>query len=246
MNNIYIYDQFLSARKYQKLLEQLETRLTDLGIGGKIYRLAPLTRFEDAVREELAKKPKTVVAVGGDALASRLAGALVGQNIAFGFIPIGTSMIADAFGISLENACRTLAARRLINVDLGIIDNKHNFVCRAEIKTINPKIIIDGELTATTEGSATIEAINIVGDDFGYRGAAPRADDGKLNAYILKSQGGFVTKEISQSSFVCKQLEIVSGVTKVLLDGGVELSSVKSLEISRRALTAIVGKERTF
>lgn len=246
MNNIYIYDQELSNRRYQKVLEQLETRLTDLGIGGKIYRLAPLTRFEDAIRDEVAKKPKTIVAVGGDALVSRLAGALVGKDIALGFVPIGTSMIGDAFGITLESACRTLAARRLVTLDIGKVDNRHTFLCRAEITAKNPKIIIDGELSVSTEGMATIEAINVIGDEFGYRGAVPRADDGKLNAYILKTQSGFLTKEISQSAFICKQLEIISGVTKVLLDGGIEISGAKSLEITPRALTAIVGKDRTF
>jgi hypothetical protein len=64
MNNVYLYDQSLGAKRHQKLLEQLETRLTDLGISGKICRLGPMTRVEETVRQELVKKPKTIVVVG--------------------------------------------------------------------------------------------------------------------------------------------------------------------------------------
>ena len=47
MNNVYIYEHTLASKRYQKTLERLETRLTDLGLSGKIYRLAPMTRVEE-------------------------------------------------------------------------------------------------------------------------------------------------------------------------------------------------------
>jgi hypothetical protein len=246
MNNIYVYDQELSGRRYQKLLEQLETRLTDLGIGGKIYRLGPMTRLEDMAREELARHPKTLVAVGGDILISRLAGLMTGSKIPLGVIPIGKSMVADAFGISLESACRTLAARRIIDLDVGRIDNQQSFVCRAVIEANNPILVLDNDLNVSATGKVIIEVVNVMGDEYGYRGAQPKADDGRLNVYILKTETGLLKRDISQSAFVCRKLLIKSGLTKIEVDGGIPLAGAKEIEVVPKIFSAIVGKDRKF
>lgn len=246
MNNVYFYDQELSGRRHQKFLEQLETRLTDLGINGKICRFGPMTRVEESVRQELAKKPKTIIVVGSDALASRVASVLSGTNIPMAIIPIGKSMIAEAFGVNTENACKTLAARRIVNLDLGRIDNKYSFVCRANIKAIDPVLSLDGVITVQASGKTSIEVVNIVGDQYGYRGARPDPNDGKLNVYILKTESGFVRKEVSQSSFICRQVHIVRGVASLLLDDALEVSNAKDISISSKGLQAIVGRERMF
>ena len=246
MNNVYVYDQELGSRRYQKLLERLETRLTDLGISGKIYRLGPMTRLEDMMREELVKKPKTIVAVGGDALSSRLAGLMTGTTIPLAVVPFGQNMIADAFGVTLENACKVLAARRIVSLDIGRVDNEHSFVCRALITTTNPRLVLDGNLTVTVEGRALIEAINISGDEYGYRGAHPKSDDKRLNICILKTESGILRKEISQSVFVCKQVTIESGAQEVEIDGAHKLHSAHIIDLHPQTLTAIVGRERSF
>lgn len=246
MNNIYVYDQELSGRRYQKLLEQLETRLTDLGIGGKIYRLGPMTRFEDMAREELARQPKTLVAVGGDVLISRLAGLMTRTNTPLGVIPIGKSMIADAFGINLDNACRILAARRIVNLDIGLIDKKYNFVCRVVIEANNPELLLDNHLIVTASGKVNIEIVNAMGDDYGYRGAQPKADDARLNIYILKTETGILKKDISQSAFICNKLLIKSGLSKIEIDGGVTLTGAREIEIVPRVFSAIVSRDRKF
>ncbi len=246
MNNIYVYDQELSARKYQKLLEQLETRLTDLGISGKIYRLGPMTRLEDMIKSERAKGPKTIVAVGGDWLASRLAGMLTGTGIPLAVIPFGQSMIADAFGVTIENACKVLAARRIVTLDVGRIDGQHAFVCRAVINCINPILKLDNNISVTANGKALIEAINVIGDEYGYRGPRPLPDDQRLNVCILKTEKSLLRKEISQSVFVCKQLTVIGGAIEVEIDGSIKIQGVNTIDLHPGALTAIVGKERTF
>jgi diacylglycerol kinase family enzyme len=161
-------------------------------------------------------------------------------------IPIGASMVGDAFGVTLENACKTLAARRIVNLDLGRIDNKYFFVCRALVKAADPELSLDGTLTVTAQGRVSVEIVNIIGDQYGYRGARPQPDDGRLNVYILKTEGGLMRKEISQSAFVCRQIHVVRGALQVELDGGLEISGIKDIEISSKALTAIVGRERMF
>lgn len=246
MNNVYVYDQELGARRYQKLLERLETRLTDLGISGKIYRLGPMTRLEEMMRSELVKKPKTIVAVGGDALTSKMAGLMTGSDIPLAVVPIGRNMIADAFGVNLENACKVLAARRIVSLDVGRIDEQHSFICRALISANNPTLILDNNLTVKAEGRVLIEAVNVSGDEYGYRGPHPKSDDKQLNICILKTESGILRKEISQSVFVCKHVEIVNGATDVELDGSYKLPSIRSIDLHPKTLTAIVGRERSF
>lgn len=246
MNNVYLYDQELSSRRHQKFLEQLETRLTDLGIGGKICRLGPMTRVEQTVRQELAKKPKTIIVVGSDALASRVAGVMANTKIPLAIVPIGGNLVADAFGVDLKNACRVLAARRIVNLDLGQIDEQHTFVCRASIVGVEPLLSLDGKLSVTAAGKVTIEIINIVGDQYGYRGARPLPDDGRLNVYILKTEKGIIKKEISQSAFICKQLNLIRGAMRVTLDDALEIAAAKEIKVLPKALTAIVGRERIF
>ena len=38
---IYLYDDFIKKKKYDSLIKEIETQLTDFGIAGKILRLQP-------------------------------------------------------------------------------------------------------------------------------------------------------------------------------------------------------------
>jgi diacylglycerol kinase family enzyme len=247
MNNVYIYEHTLASKRYQKTLERLETRLTDLGLSGKIYRLAPMTRVEQIVRDEIRKKSKTIVAVGSDLLVSRVASLMAQSDIPLAIIPIGeNSICATSLGIDSENACRILAARRIVTLDLGKTNTGSIFLSQISVTASNPVILIDKEITARTEGSTNIQVVNVLPDEFGYRGPVASPEDGRLNAYILKTQSGFLKKDISQSSFVCQCLEFVSGPYKAILDGGLETAGIKEITVLPKALSVIVGKERKF
>jgi len=50
----YIYDSFLNAKKYRKILERIEVRLGVLGIPGKIKRLNILHHQKEAIEESMA------------------------------------------------------------------------------------------------------------------------------------------------------------------------------------------------
>lgn len=247
MNNVYIYDHTLAAKRYQKTLERLETRLTDLGISGKIYRLAPMTRVQEIVRDELKKASKTIVVVGGDRLISQVASYMNEGHIPLGIVPIGEgSVCANALGIDSENACRILAARRIVRIDLGRVNTGDTFLSQLTVTANNPVLVIDGDITARTEGQTNIQIANVLPDDYGYRGPRVSPEDGRLNAYILKIQSGLFKKDVSQSSITCKQIELQSGPYSVMLDGGVEVSGVTTVSIYPQALSVIVGKERKF
>ncbi len=247
MNNVYIYDHTLAAKRYQKTLERLETRLTDLGISGKIYRLAPMTRVQEIVRDELKKASKTIVVVGGDRLITQVASLMNESHIPLGIIPIGEgSVCAKALGIDSENACRILAARRIVRIDLGRVNTGATFLSQLTVTANSPVLVIDSDITARTEGQTNIQIANVLPDDYGYKGPRVSPEDGRLNAYILKIQNGLFKKDVSQSSITCKQLELQSGPYSVTLDGGLEVSGVTTVSIYPQALSVIVGKERKF
>ncbi len=247
MNNVYLYEHTLGVKRYQKNLEKLETRLTDLGLNGKIYRLAPMTRVEEVVREEIKKLPKTIVVVGSDTLFTRVASLLVGKSIPIAIIPIGSeSLCATAFGITSENACRTLAGRRLVEIDIGKINTGAIFISQLLISTPNPVLKIDDEIVARAEGTTNIQIANVLPDDYGYRGIKASPEDGQLNMYILKTESGFFRKDVSQSSIACRNVEFISGPYSAIVDGGVQVHDIRSVSILPKSLTVIVSKERKF
>lgn len=247
MNNVYIYDHSLASKKYQKSLEKLETRLTDLGLSGKIYRLAPMTRVQEIIRDELKKSAKTIVVVGGDQLITKVAGLMAGNQVPLGVIPIGeTTICANALGIDSENACRVLAARRIICMDLGRVNSGEIFLSQLSLSAKNLKIKIDDQITASVEGNTNIQIANVLPDNYGYKGLIVSPEDGRLNAYIFKIESGIFKKDISQSSIACKRLEILSGPYSAILDGSLEVKGIKEVTIFPQAISVIVGKERGF
>lgn len=247
MSNIYIYDSHLGTKRHQKALEKLETRLTDLGLSGKIYRLAPMTRVEEIIRDETKKGPKTIVTVGGDGLFTRVAGLLLEKQIPLAIIPIGTeSVCAAVLGVTSENACKVLAARRLLTLDVGKTNTGAFFLSQLVVTTSNPVLKIDNEITARADGSTTVQITNLLPDDFGYGGIKASPEDGQLNMYILKTGGNFLKKDVSQSSIACRHVEFTSGPYSAEIDGGVQVMGVQEVTILPKALSVIASKERKF
>ena len=172
---------------------------------------------------------------------------MANSEIPLGIIPIGeTSLCATALGIDSENACRILAARRIMTIDLGHTNTGAIFLSQISVTATNPVVLIDKQITATTEGKASIQVVNVLPDEYGYRGPVATPEDGRLNAYILKTQSNFLKKDISQSLFVCQKVELVSGPYVGILDGGLETAGVKEITVLPKALSVIVGKERKF
>ena len=77
----YIYDSFVSQKKYQKLLARVEIRLTDLGISGKIKRLSPLKNLKETIKDEIRGGAKTIVVVGDDSTLGEVINLVAGKNI---------------------------------------------------------------------------------------------------------------------------------------------------------------------
>ena len=50
---VYLYDQYTKEKKHQPVIKQVENRLTDIGIAGKIVRLQNFTNADSIIEQEM-------------------------------------------------------------------------------------------------------------------------------------------------------------------------------------------------
>ena len=128
--HVYVYDDYINKKKHENVLANIETRITDLGLNGKIIRLGVMKNVATAIEGEIKRGAKTIVAVGSDKTVSKIINAMIGAkssdptggNIPLGIIPIDQkdNAIAQSLGIkSPDEACDTLSARRIEKLDVG-------------------------------------------------------------------------------------------------------------------------------
>jgi len=245
--HIYIYDSFLGQKKYLSQVHEVEARVTDLGLSGRVCRLGQLRSLSDVVRGELRRMPKTIVAIGDDSLVSRVISLMGGSGVALGVIPVGESnKIAEGLGINAENACNVLAARRIIQIDLGLVDDRA-FVRRAELTGKKIKLQIDGNYTISSPNTK-IEAVNFLLDnDEALVNKRPEPQSGSLYLMITKEQkSGFLKKEYEQSFIPFRELLIQTDEVEARLDNLTTVRHPKRLSVLPQGLEVIVGRERQF
>jgi len=243
--HVYIYDDYLNKSKYNKAINRMEIRLTDLGLNGKILRLSGIKNIKLAIENEIRLGAKTIVAVGNNQTINKIIGAIISADIysdfqkktLLGIIPIGDdNSIASSFGIKdEENACNILLARRLEKIDLGIAQN-HYFLNQASIKSQGTTLKIDDfEIEAHEKGE--IRIINLLSD--GKENLKSSPYDGLLDVIIK-------TKKKDLTFLSTKKLKLKNNQEKLLLDGVLEIPTPVEISILKSAINVIVGKERIF
>ncbi len=244
--HIYIYGSALSQKKYLSQIHEIEAKVTDLGLSGRVARLGKLRSLRDIVREELRRMPKTIIVVGDDSLVSQVISLMGGTGVALGIIPIGeNNQIATSLGITLANACNVLSARRLIEIDLGLVDSQA-FVRRAAISGPKIKLLIDNNYSILAP-EAKVEVINFLLEtekEVGQTG--PDAQSGNLYLMITKEKSSFLKKEVEHSFIPFRELDIQTDTAEVVLDGLTKVNHPRRITIMPNGLQVIVGRERNF
>lgn len=258
---LYLYDNFLNDNKYIKTLARIETRLTDLGIGGKISRLSPLKDIQELIKDEVRSGVKTVVAVGNDKTVIQIVNEIIDYNITLGIIPIGPeNYIAEVLGVaSGEGACDILSARKVERIDLGKVNGVY-FLSNLSIPV--QKDLAGSNLSLVCENSYQVlaESNQFKIDICNLKPASvitgkqnlfdPR--DGFLEVYIqpmVKSSGIFsALRRLPKSSIVpFKKVEIFSKRSvNVIADDQKILKTPLQIEVVPKKLRVIVGKDRKF
>jgi hypothetical protein len=243
--HVYIYDDYLDKSKYNRAINRLEIRLTDLGLNGKIIRLGGIKNIKIAIQNELRLGAKTIIAVGNNQTINKIIGAIIDTDIfgdfqkktLLGIIPIGDdNSIANSLGIkNYEEACNILLARRIEKIDLGLA-GQHYFLNHASITGEDTSLELDG-YTIETSPKTEIIIINLLSGQKGIVGSNPH--DGLLDIYI-KSRHGYDT-HLRSSSFT-----ITNQNKHLLVDNVLEIQTPVKLGVVRDRVNVIVGKDRSF
>ncbi len=251
----YLYDSFLNDKKNSRLLAKIETRLTDLGIGGKIFRLSPLRNVSELLTDEIRSGVKTVVVVGDDKTFSQIINVAAQFNVTLGLIPVGSqNKIAQILGIpSAEEACNILSARIIEKVDLGKANNTYFL---SNIRIANGKVIIECE--------NKYQVIPQIKDQVNICNLRPlfatelgstnyfNPQDGFLEILIQPITTGVFNlfkkaNQLKNSVIPFKKLLVKSKDSlSIITDGQKVLKTPVQIEIIPKKLNVIVGKNRLF
>jgi hypothetical protein len=243
---VYIYDDFLEKGRFNKAINRVEIRLTDLGLNGKIIRLAGIKNIKTVIQNEIKLGARTIIAVGNNQTVNKIIGTIIDTDVyeAFqkktllGIIPIGDdNSIAESFGIKDEKeACNILLARRVEKIDLGIAGDYY-FLNKATISSQGTEIKIN-DYTISTPEKGEISIVNLMSSSDDWKS---NPHDGLLDVYIR-------TKRKDASYLNAKRIRISNADEnhKLLIDNVLEIDTPVDLGIMKNYINVIVGKDRLF
>jgi diacylglycerol kinase family enzyme len=243
----YIYDECVQEKRHARVAEAVEQRLTDLGLNGKIVRLALFRDPDDAIRKEVRSGVKTVVVIGNDQTVHRVADVVVGTGVVLGLIPIGEPQVfAKLLGIPLGvAACDILAQRIVESLDAGIV-NDHRFFTGVCMQQVRAKVEIDG-YHVVMQAPGSVEVRNLTAfipetaDDVG------NPVDGKLDVLLSTPVRHGWRKREHQSVVSTASCVLHTGKSTTAIADGVEMvADTFTFRTERGALKVIVGRERLF
>jgi hypothetical protein len=257
--HIYLYDNYVAASRYAAVTARIETRITDLGLNGKIVRLSALNSVPNAVADEIRKGAKTFVAVGNNNLFNRLINAVAHLSaqdayqytVPIALIPVGRDQndIAAYLGIEPEErACDILAARRIETLDLGLANNQY-FFAHASIPTLGTSVEIDTDYSIEILKKGTVSIVNLPINIALPETVRANAKDGVLELMIRTDErSGIGTRKTAgtESVFSFTRLTLTNKTRPVTLDNAIEIPGPVTVTIAKEKINCIVGKNRRF
>lgn len=245
----YVYDEFVQDQKFERELALIETRLTDLGISGKIARLALFRDPKEMIRDEVRKGASTVVAVGNDVTLRKVIDAVGDSGVAIAVIPLGNTdnFISDILGVPKGvEACDTLSARIIEEMDVGEVNGERFLRVMKIEKGAGTVIEVDGNYKVMPKKKCTIEVRNLALAEDGVRPANPV--DGMLEIVIRTPATGWFGRRTTNASVIpVKHAYIRSeNVLSVSVDGEVFEGKELKIDTVPGRLKVVTGKGRKF
>lgn len=242
---VYLYDEELQDRRYERDLGQVETRLTDLGITGKIVRLAMYRDPMQVMRDEIRAGATTLVAVGSEATLRRAIEAVGDTRVVVAYIPLGkASPMADLLGIPTGvAACDVLSARLVEDMDLGEV-NGRRFLFSATMDITGAVVRCEDRFTLTPLRKAQLEIRNLAWpDDVGIFSPS----DERLTFVVKAKKSGLFTKKYDASVLNLRRVRLYCPEERALELDGAELRGQEfDVRVVPGRLRVVTGKNRKY
>lgn len=252
----FIYDSFVRDRRYQRVLAAIETRLTDLGLSGRIGRLNAFTNARGLVRDETRRGAKTIVVVGNDETVAEVVSGIGEADVTLGIIPVGQpNEIARSLGIPEgEEACDVLSRRVTQKVDLGLV-NGQLFLSEVRLPAGDFQVEVEGKyrLRPQTAGCEVVVS-NLRGSGspiFGSPREPGDPQDGLLDAMVLPKSGGLIdsirNRLVGSTLIPVKRLTVRGQEAFEAYVDTVKTNATEMvIEVAPARLKVITGRERLF
>lgn len=242
----YLYDEFIQENKrYERELLQIENRLTDLGIAGKISRLALFRNAEEMIRDEIDRGVQTVVVLGNDDTVRTLLDVLSESDVVLGIIPIGPKNdLARLFGVPAGiAACDVLSARRIEQIDVGTI-NGRKFITGVHVPNFRAELMCnDGKYRILPTSQADLKIKNLADMNDPCDGVL----EAVIHATVRRGWGPFSKQQETDSILPFQCLAIRSDKPIAAYADGQEMQGTRfDIGIEPLTLRVIMGKERVF
>lgn len=252
---VYLYDNFLREKKYSATVRNIEVRLTDYGIAGKILYLNNYIDAKPIIDDEIKRGAKTVVIVGNDRTFGHVLSRSATCDCVFAFLPIGSdNTIAEVLGIPIgEESAITLARRRKEFLDVGWMNNRY-FVSQLHVLPSKVEVVYDERYKVTANDKMEVVVCNL--QPFFWKkdkqdkvAQVVRPQDGKLEAFLrpLTKKGWWGYKYEEPSIFPFEEMEI-SGKEPfaVEADGKLTKEIKVKIRMAHNKVRMIVGRNRKF
>lgn len=254
--HIYIYDNNANDRKNENTIARIETRITDLGLSGKIIRLGVMSSLHESIANELKRGAKTIIVVGDikilnqtvNVLAEIISKQPVFNNIPLGFIPLGKEKNVFINNLSLgyeEEACNTISARLIKQFSLGRA-NRNYFIFNASIPTEHTTLEIDEKYSVEIIKDGLIEIINSSFAKINKKTANINSNNHLELIINTSKENRFKLSKHSKNSsiFLFNNLRVINNKHELLLDQAVSVPPPIDIDVASEKINLIVGKDK--
>lgn len=242
----YIYDECVQDRRYERELGLIETRLTDLGIAGKIARLALFRNADELIHDEVCRGATTIVAVGNDMTLRKVIDAVSDPGVVLAIIPLGPeNNIAEILGVPTGvAACDVLSARLVDALDAGSV-NGMRFLHTVTAHDVQPTVTCEGKFRMTPVRPSTLAVRNLAHSE-----ALGTADptDGKLELVLTTPRRTWLVKttdELTRLPFNRILLQSTQPMT-LSVDGDEVRGTEFVINVLPKQIRMVTGKERKY
>lgn len=255
---LYLYDPDLRGKPYRAILSNIESRLSDFEIMDKVVRLSTFSNPRLIVEDEMRHGVKNVIVVGNDETLARILTRTADMEVTFGFLPVGQkkNYLAKILGLPLnEAACEVIAARKIEKIDYGTINKSRFFLSYLYIPATGVRIACDSSFTINKSGKEKIELAvsNLLPPPFASEKFQLHPQDGQMELYLRLPKPGLLSSLMSgrqrgqTSIFPFRHLRLTALKPMTVLADGKETQELSvEIEVAKKKLRMIVGKNREF